>query len=386
MSVAIKPDVDGIVEHFHKLPDPRSPVNRRHLLVDVIVISICGVLAGADGPAAIAVWAQAQESWLRQYLALPHGIPSHDTIGRVLERLQPAAFQECFAAWLSNLQSDAGEALPDGPRHLAIDGKTLRRSHDRRRGLGALHLVSVWATQHGLTLGQLATEEKSNEITAIPELLDRVDVSGAVVTIDAMGCQKNIAEKIIKGGGDYVLALKGNQGTLHEAVEEFFSQHLEDDFARVSVSRLQTEDKKHGRTEQRYYYQLTAPADLPGREDWRGLRTIGMAIRVSESNGRETGEVRHYICSTKRNIKQFAQAVRGHWGIENTLHWSLDVTFREDDSRTRGRRIADNLAWLRRIALTLLKQNPDKESLAMKRRKAGWSIAYLLKLLTGRGG
>jgi predicted transposase YbfD/YdcC len=386
MSMAVEPDVGVIVDQFKRLPDPRSTINRRHLLVDVIVISICGVLAGADGPEAIAVWAKTKKQWLRKHLKLPHGIPSHDTIGRVLERLEPAAFQECFAAWLETLRTEEGSALTREQRHVSIDGKTLRRSHDRRRGLGPLHLVSAWATQKGISLGQVATDEKSNEITAIPALLDRIDVSDAVVTIDAMGCQKDIAEKIIEGGGDYVLALKGNQGTLHAAVEAYFSQHLENDFADVTVSRLKTEEKGHGRKEQRYYYQLPVPEDLPGREAWRKLRTIGMAIRVCEVNGRETSEVRHYICSTKRNVKQFAAAVRGHWGIENTLHWSLDMMFREDESRTRGRRIADNLAWLRRIVLTLLKQHPGKGSLAMKRRKAGWSVDFLMELLTGTGG
>ena len=384
MSMVVIPDVGGIIEQFKHLPDPRSTINRRHLLVDIIVICICGVLAGADGPEAIAVWAKTKGQWLRKHLKLPHGIPSHDTIGRVLERLQPAAFQECFAAWLETLQT-AGEdsASPPEQRQISIDGKTLRRSHDRRRDLGPLHLVSAWATQKGISLGQVATDEKSNEITAIPALLERIDISDAVVTIDAMGCQKDIAEKIIEGGGDYVLALKGNQGTLHAAVEAYFSKHLENDFADVTVSRLKTEEKGHGRKEQRYYFQLPVPQDLKGREGWRGLRTIGMAIRVCEVNGRETSEVRHYICSTKRNIKQFAAAVRGHWGIENTLHWSLDMMFREDESRTRGRQIADNLAWIRRLVLTLLKQHPGKGSLAMKRRQAGWSVDFLMELLTG---
>jgi predicted transposase YbfD/YdcC len=384
MSTAVVPDVRGIIEQFKRLPDPRSTINRRHLLVDIIVISICGVLAGADGPEAIAQWAKTKKQWLRKHLKLPHGIPSHDTLGRVLERLQPAAFQECFAVWLETLQmAEGGGELSSEQRQISIDGKTLRRSHDRRHGLGPLHLVSAWATQKGISLGQVATDEKSNEITAIPDLLEQIDVSDAVVTIDAMGCQKDIAAKIIEGGGDYVLALKGNQGTLHAAVVAYFTQHLENDFADVTVSRLTTEEKGHGRKERRYYFQLSAPVDLQGRDGWRGLRTIGMAIRACEVNGRETSEVRHYICSTKRNIKQFAAAVRGHWGIENTLHWSLDMTFREDESRTRGRRIADNLAWIRRLVLTLLKQHPGKGSLAMKRRKAGWSVDFLTELLTG---
>ena len=375
-------EVVGIVDHFRDLPDPRSTVNRVHLLVDVIVISVCGVIAGADGPTAIEVWAKSQVEWLKKHLKLPNGIPSHDTIGRVLERLSPQAFQRCFAAWLESL---GGQADGDSDRrpHLAIDGKTARRSHDRRRGLGPLHVVSVWATERGIALGQLATEEKSNEITAIPQLLEDLDIGGAIITIDAAGCQKNIAERIINGKADYVLALKGNQGNLHKAVEDWIVEHMADDFAGMRVSRWEEQETSHGRTDHRTYYQLTAPPDLPGRGSWIGLKTVGIAIRVSEKDGKETSDVRFYISSLRRNGKQFARAVRGHWGIENSLHWSLDMTFREDDSRTRGRRIADNLAWLRRIALTLLKQHPKKQSLVMKRRMAGWNVNFLMQVLTG---
>jgi len=383
-------DVVGIIEHFEELPEPRSSVNRRHLLIDIIVISVCGVIAGADGPAAIERWAKLQFEWLKKHLKLPHGIPAHDTIGRVLESLKPAAFQQCFAAWMESLgerePSDECEPAENQAKLIAIDGKTLRRSHDRRKQLGPLHLVSAWASDRGITLGQIATAEKSNEITAIPELLDQLDVAGAIVTIDAAGCQKNIACKIINGKGDYVLALKGNQGTLYAAAQDYLIDHMEDDFARISVSRLETNEKGHGRTEQRTYYQVTVPAELKGRREWAGLKTIGVVIRHCKINGHETTEVRYYISSLRRNIKQFARAVRQHWSIENTLHWSLDMTFREDESRVRGRNVADNLAWLRRIALTLLKQHTGKESLVMKRRMAGWSIDFLMQVLTGKAG
>ena len=381
-------EVRGIVKHFAKLPDPRSHVNRLHRLTDVIVISVCGVLAGADGPDAIAVWAKAREEWLKKYLELPHGIPSHDTIGRVLEALKPMAFQQCFAAWLESLQETAVSAEPAESdveqRHIAIDGKTLRRSHDRRAGLGPLHLVSAWATRHGISLGQLATEEKSNEITAIPQLLEHLNLEQAVVTIDAAGCQKNIAEKIVAGGGDYVLALKGNQEKLHEAVQDIFAAQLENDFADVSVSFHEEQETSHGRQDRRMYYQLSVPQKLPGREAWKKLKTIGMAVRTTQVGDRETCDVRYYISSLRRSAKPFAQAVRNHWSIENTLHWSLDMTFREDESRVRGRHVADNLAWLRRITLTLLKQHPGKQSLVMKRRLSGWSIDFMMQVLTGK--
>lgn len=380
MAVQTRPSIKGIKNHFAELPDPRSTINRRHLLVDVVVISLCGVLAGADGPVAIEVWATANQDWLRRHLELPHGIPSHDTLRRFLERVDPQAFQRCFAAWIESL------LIPDseGARLLSIDGKTLRRSHDRKHKLGPLHLVSVWASDQGLTLAQVATEEKSNEITAIPAVLELVDLKGAIVTIDAMGCQKAIAEKIVERGGDYVLPVKGNQGHLEQAVETYFDEHLEDDFAGVQVSRFETEEKHHGRIERRTYLQVNVPDTLAGRQEWAGLRTLGIAIRIRETGDQETGEVQCYISSLKRNARQFARAARGHWGIENSCHWSLDMTFREDESRVRDRRLAETLAWLRRFALSLLKQHPDtKKSLVMKRRLAGWSTPFLSEVLFG---
>jgi predicted transposase YbfD/YdcC len=375
-------EVRGIVEQFRALPDPRSTTNRRHLLVDVLVLSVLAVIAGADGPVAIALWGQLNHDWLKRRLKLPRGIPSHDTIGRVLESLKPASFQQCFSAWLESLL--VGGEEDSGRPQVAIDGKALRRSHDRGRGLGPLHLVSAWATDRGITLGQVATEEKSNEITAIPELLKQINVQGAIVTIDAAGCQKNIANDIVEGGGDYLLALKGNQGNLHQAVEDFVADHTVDDFARVQASRYEEEETSHGRKEHRFYCQMNAPDHLPGRAAWRNLKTIGVAFRISEVNGKEQMEMRYYISSLKRNVKVFARAVRNHWRIENTLHWSLDMTFREDESRIRGRRVAENIGWLRRITLSLLKQHPLKQSLVMKRRMAGWSRDFLMELLTGK--
>lgn len=377
-------DAVNLLRFFDELPDPRSKVNRLHRLGDVIVIAICAVLATADGPTAIAHWAKLNETWLRSHLKLPNGIPGKDTFRRVLSLLNPAAFQRCFQEWLSSLNVSADDESGNAT-HIAIDGKTLRRSHDKKNGLGPLHIVSAWASDRGITLGQVATDEKSNEITAIPKLLDMIDLEGAVVTIDAAGCQKNIAAQIVQGKGNYVLALKGNQGKLHDDVRFVLDSHMQDDFASCPVSRHIEVEQGHGRLEARTYYQITAPTYLHGRSEWKGLRTIGAAVRVYEENGVEKSDTRYYVSSLRRNGKQFANAVRNHWAIENTLHWSLDMTYREDESRVRNRTFADNLSWLRRMTLSLIKQHPGKQSNIMKRRMAGWSVDFLMQLLTGKG-
>ena len=369
---------ESILAEFSELEDPRSVINRIHLLGDIIVISIMSVVAGADGPNAIGVWAKSNEAWLRERLKLPKGIPSHDTIGRVLMALKPSAFQGCFERWIASLSNKHPDTNLDV---IAIDGKALRRSHDAKSGMGPLFLVSAWAVQRGISLGQLATAEKSNEITAIPELLEQIDIEGSVVTIDAAGCQKNIAQKINQGRGDYVLALKGNQGKLHKAVINHVIEQMENDFANVDCRKYVEKTKGHGRVDEITYYQLPAPAELPGGKDWSDLRTIGVAIRQSTSAKGESTEVRYYINSLKLGVKRFAGCVRGHWAIENTLHWSLDVTFREDENRVRNRTLANNLAWLKRFAISLLKQADDKESIAMRRRMAGWNPSYLAKIL-----
>lgn len=371
---------------FDDLPDPRSSVNRLHRLGDVIVIAICAVVARADGPTAIAEWARLNERWLRKHLALPYGIPGKDTFRRVLSLLHPALFQQCFSAWLRGL-SVANEDDPSpGQRRIAIDGKTLRRSHDKKNGLGPLHLVSAWASDCGVTLGQVATDEKSNEITAIPQLLEILDLEDAVVTIDAAGCQKTIAAQIVQGKGDYVLALKGNHGKLFDDVRLMLASCLRDDVATRTVSRHVEVEQGHGRLEARTYFQTTAPDWLHGRSDWKGLKTIGAVVRVCEQNGVETTDTRYYLSSLRRHGQRFAQAVRSHWGIENSLHWSLDVSYREDDSRVRNRTFAENLAWLRRFTLSLVKQHPGKQSQIMKRRMAGWSVDFLMQVLVGKRG
>jgi predicted transposase YbfD/YdcC len=370
---------DSVVEYFESLPDPRHTRNRHHLLVDVIVISVCGVIVGCEGPTAIVRWAKAKEDWLGQLLELPNGIPSRDTVRRVLSTLKPEAFQECFQRWIAECLTDDADG---SHRTIAIDGKTMRRSHDRAGGLGPLHMVSAWASEQGIALGQIATEEKSNEITAIPELIDRIDVRGAVVTIDAMGCQKQIAKKIKRSGGDYVLAVKDNQPKLHQAIEDFFVEALEDDLEQVPHRRHETHDKGHGRKDQRYYYLAKLPDDFAFTKQWSGIKAIGMATRVTEkSDGTESSDVRYFIASRYLSGKRFAQSVRGHWGIENSLHWVLDVTFNEDQSRARERYMADNLSWLRRFGITLLKQHPSKDSIKGKSQIAGWSNEFLTQVL-----
>ena len=366
-----------IVAHFDALEDPRSSINLHHPLTSVVVIALLAVLAGADGPTAVRKWAESKRDLLLDLLDLPYGLPSKDVIRRVLMSLKPEAFQACFGNWIAALRGDETGERPV----LAVDGKTLRGSHDKRRGLGPLHLVSVWLTEVGLTLGQVATEEKSNEITAIPELLRFVDVSGAIITIDAMGTQTAIAKQIHDAGGDYVLAVKGNQAGLQERVIEYVDEHLQNDFADVAVRRHTEEDEGHGRRETRTYIQLSVPSKWKERDRWAGLRTIGVVVYESVVGEKETFEVRYFISSLRLGVKHFARAVRRHWEIENSCHWSLDVTYREDKQRTRQRVIAENFAWLRRFTLSLLKQHPGKESLVMKRRMCGWNDNFLLQVL-----
>jgi predicted transposase YbfD/YdcC len=380
MAKAQRVGLDEIIGYFDDLEDPRDTVNRKHPLVSVVVIALMAVLSGAGGPTAIAKWAALKAEFLTGVLPLPNGIPRKDVFRRVLGLLQPAAFQACFVAWLQSLRARAAEATEVDQPVFAVDGKTARRSHDRSKGLGALHCVSVWASDFGLSLGQVACAEKSNEITAIPELLRLVDIKGAIITIDAMGTQKAIAEQIIDSGADYVLALKGNQEALHQAVLGYVNQHLDNDFAEVAARRHQETDRGHGREEYRSYLQMPVPETLRGAEAWKGLRSIGLATLVCQRDGQETGETRYYISSLPVGVRRFARAIRSHWSIENGCHWSLDMTFREDESRIREPQTRENLAWLNRFSLSLLKQHPGKDSIAMKRRACGWSDEFLLQV------
>jgi len=374
--------LEEIVGYFDELEDPRSTINQKHPFVSVVVIALMAVLAGAVGPTSIAEWARCKETFLLRVLQLPNGVPRKDVFRRVLSLLNPTAFQTCFAQWLATLRDQAAAASGIDQPIFAVDGKTARRSHDRKKGLGALHSVSVWASEFGLSLGQVACADKSNEITAIPELLRLVDIQGAIITIDALGTQKAIAEQIIQQGADYVLALKGNQETLHDAVIAHIDQLIDNDFAGVDVRQHTTTEKAHGREETRCYFHLPAPSDLPNRHQWKGLTSIGVAISACVRDGQETLERRYYLSSLPVGVKRFAHAVRSHWGIENGCHWCLDMTFREDESRLRDRNMRENFAWLHRFLLSLLKQHPARNSIIGKRRGCAWNDDFLIEVLT----
>jgi predicted transposase YbfD/YdcC len=376
-------DLEEITHHFHELEDPRSTINQKHPFVSVVVIALMAVLAGANGPTSIAKWAKLKAEFLLAVLDLPNGIPRKDVFRRVLALLQPAAFQACFATWLTTLRQAAADQTGIDQPIFAVDGKTARRSHDHTKGLGALHSASIWASEFGLSLGQVACAEKSNEITAIPELLRLVDIKGAIITIDALGTQKAIAKQIVAQEADFVLALKGNQETLHDAVIEHIEQHSANDFADIHVRRHTTTETAHGRHEIRNYFHMPVPSDLADLDLWPGVQSIGMVVAVRVRDGQETIETRYYISSLPVGVKRFARAVRSHWGIENTCHWSLDMTFREDESRIRHEHSRANFAWLNRFVLSLLKQHPGKDSLIMKRRACGWNDNFLLQVLTG---
>jgi predicted transposase YbfD/YdcC len=373
--------LDEVIGYFDELEDPRSDINQKHPLVSVVVIALMAVLAGAGGPTAIARWAKLKAEFLVQVLDLPNGIPGKDVFRRVLSLLKPDVFQKCFVSWLQALREQAAQATAVDKPIYAVDGKTARRSHDRKKALGALHSVSVWASEFGLSLGQVACAEKSNEITAIPELLRLVDIQGTIITIDAMGTQKAIAAQIVDSKADYVLALKGNQETLHQEVIDYIDEQAKNDFAEVQARRHITQETGHGRQEIRSYIQMPVPEDLRGLELWKGLKSIGVATLVCVRDGKETTETRYYISSLAVSVKMFAHAVRSHWGIENGCHWSLDMTYREDESRIREPHLRENFAWLNRFTLSLLKQHPGKDSIVMKRRACGWSDEFLVEVL-----
>jgi predicted transposase YbfD/YdcC len=372
-------NVESIGSYFQSLPDPRHTRNRRHLLIDVVVIAVCAMVCGCDGPTAIHRWATNRKDWLKHFLALPNGIPSRDCIRRLLMALSPEAFQRCFQGWIADaVQPDHG----GGKRLIAIDGKTCRRSHDAAHGLGPLHLVSAWASEEGIALGQVATDEKSNEITAIPLLLQQIELEGTLVTIDAIGCQKEIARSIVEGGGDFVIAVKDNQPKLREAIEAYFHGHLERDYEDLRYRRHETSEEGHGRRDERAYYLTKVPADFAVRKEWPWVKAIGYAVRVSvDGSGRETDEIRYFILSRYLSGKRFSEAVRGHWAIES-MHWVLDVTFREDDSRTRERTLGNNLSWLRRFAVTLLKRHPIEDSTKGKMLRCLMNTDFLTEVLT----
>jgi predicted transposase YbfD/YdcC len=365
----------SVARFFTRLRDPRRRHLRRHLLIDIVVLTLCAVLAGANDWQQVATFAVQRQAWLRTFLALPNGLPSHDTLERVFDRLEPQVFQACFHQWVEALARTLGLGV------IAIDGKTLRQSGNAPKGWKPLHIVSAWATQCQLSLGQVAVDEKSNEITAIPQLLELLDLHGALVTIDAMGCQKEIAAKIVAGGGDYVLAVKDNQPHLLEDIQECLRQALDTAGADLNYETHTTSERGHGRQETRTYVVVQNPENLRDREAWSKLNVVGMCIREREVGDKKTDDVQYFIGSRRMNARKYGMALRGHWGIENNLHWQLDLTFDEDSNRVQRRHEAENLAIIRRLALGLLKQHPSKQSVACKRLAAALNTDFLEEIL-----
>jgi predicted transposase YbfD/YdcC len=367
----------SIVKHFAKLKDPRRSHRRLHHLQDIIVIALCAVIANAQDWQEIETFGRKRLDWLKRFLALPHGIPSHDTFERVFDRINPHAFQACFRAWVEAIS--AGLKI----KHIAIDGKTVRGSGSAK--LGPLHLVSAWATEQQLSLGQVAVDAKSNEITAIPMLLELLDLHGALVTIDAMGCQKEIARQIVAGGGHYALVVKGNHEHLLADIQQVFEQAIDQDFAGFEHSRYEQRDHGHGRDEYRLYSVLHTTEGIRQADEWEGLTTIGMCVAERTIAGQTRGEVRYFIGSKKASAKYYGQGLRNHWGIENQLHWQLDITFGEDQNRYQRRHGVENLALLRKLTLTLLKAHPAKLSMAKKRYAASLDPDFLEEIFPDVG-
>lgn len=368
------------VAYFSVLPDPRVERTKKHRLVDILFIAICTIICGGESFTDMELFGKAKAAWLRKFVELLHGIPSHDTFGRVFSRVDPQAFGECFLRWAAALhEATQGEVI-------ALDGKTVRHSFDAATGQAALHLVSAWASKNGLALGQLKVEGKSNEITALPALLKLLDVKGCVVTMDAMGCQKELASQIVEQGGDYVLGLKGNQGHLHEEVKYFFAEAQRMGFNDLAHDSHETIEKDHGRIEIRRCWMVEEVAIewLERQDQWPGLASIA-AIEAERRIGRKvTKETRFFISSLKGSAKQLAAAAREHWRIENALHWVLDVTLNEDQSRIRKDHAPENLAILRRLALNLIrKAKPPKASVRGSIKKAGWDNSFLETILVG---
>lgn len=365
----------GLPKFLKPLKDPRINRCKRHLLGDIITMAMCAVLGGADSWKDIATFARHRKEWFQRFLALPNGIPSHHTFRRVFNRLEPRAFQTSLIAWLHSVSD------PLGIGHIAIDGKTLRHSGGGASSLRQLHMVSAWATEARLILGQVATEEKSNEITAIPELLEMLDLKGALVTIDAMGCQKNIAKKIVEKGGDYLLAVKDNQENLKEDILDRFVKAYDEDCQNVTYQKYTVEEKGNGREETRVYEVISNPEGIRNKAAWPKLAVIVKCYSERKVQGKTTSEERYYIGSRRRTAKRFGSVLRNHWSIENNLHWQLDVNFGEDASRIQDRNGGQNFDLLRKLALNLLEHHPSKESVRTKRYEATLDISFMEEIL-----
>lgn len=370
-----KTHIKSIRKHFTSLKDPRIERRKLHSLADILIIAICAVVCGAEEWSEIELFGKSKKKWFKGFLSLPNGIPSHDTFARVFARLDPAEFQKCFLSWLDYLQSSTSLDI------IAIDGKTVRNSFNKASAKAAIHMVSAWSSNNGCVLGQVKVDEKSNEITAVPKLLEILELSDCVVTMDAMGCQKEHATKIISKGGDYILALKGNQGHFHEEVKSFCEDAINSCFDGVDQQTCSSTEKDHGRIDSRRYHLITDLAWSKRAEEWCGLKAIGIVQSTRKIEEKETSETRIY-CTSLNDVKTFARGVRKHWNVENQLHWVLDVAFREDKCRIRKDNAPENFAILRHIALNQLKKEKSiKNGIKSKRLKAGWDEQYLLQVL-----
>lgn len=369
-----------IEEHFKSLSDPRrETTNKCHKFIDILVIAICGTICGANGWTAIAQFGHAKKEWFQSFLELPNGIPSHDTFGDVFTKLSPREFEKCFISWVESISE-----LFEG-KIVAVDGKTLRRSHNIRSNKKAIHMVSAWASENSLVLGQIKTPEKSNEITVIPELLKSLELKGCLVTIDAMGCQKKIIDVIVEQEANYLLAVKDNQPALHQTIQNYFIEANQANFDGYNIDYAETTNKGHGRIEQRRCWVGYDIQNIINKsQEWKKLETIVMVESERTEDGKTTIDHRYYISNLNYTASKLLNASRKHWGIENSLHWILDIAFREDESRIRKGHGAENFAVLRHIALNLLKKEDTiKVGIENKRLIAGWDNSYLEKVLTG---
>lgn len=375
------PATSALMDKFSTLVDPRIERTKKHSMTDILVISICGFICGIDNWVELEEFGEVKKDWFEEFLELPNGIPSHDTFGRFYAALDPEEFSRCFTRWVQAIgEVTEGEVV-------AVDGKTLRRSFDRASSKAAIHMVSAWASKTGLVLGQVKTDEESNEIPAIPRLLEILRLEGCIVTVDAIGAQKEVVKAIVDKGADYVISLKKNQPTLHEKAEDFFKEALEERFETVPHKYAESVENDHGRLERRRYWVTSKMDWFREREEWAGLTSVGMVESTREADGKTSREVRYFISSLPGdNAEKFAGAVRSHWSVENNLHWVLDVAFDEDRSRVRKDNAPQNMAMLRHVALNLLKADTStKVGIKTRRKMAGWSNEYLAHLLGVKG-